>query len=80
MIRMCAIGLAVALAVAVVPDRSQTAYAAEAKTGKTKAQRGSSGFTPDQATTMTAIALAESRKKKGKRAPPTVTLKRGNTK
>jgi hypothetical protein len=89
--RVLAIGLAgvlaaVVLAGALVPGESQTARAAEAKT-KTKAPRGSSGLSPDRATTMTATALAESKKKQkglkklpGKRTPPTVTLKRGMVK
>jgi hypothetical protein len=66
----------VTLAGALVPGGSQTARAAEGKTGSAKAQHGSSGFTPDQATTMTAIALAESKKKqKGLKK-----LKRGTAK
>jgi hypothetical protein len=58
--RVLGIGLAVALAVALLAQGLSTADAADK--GKSP-KKG--GFTPDEAATMTAIALAESKKKKG---------------
>lgn len=65
--RILAIGLAAAVATAALPQGLPTVEAASAKARKAKSQPSSS---PDQATTMTAIALAES-KKKGLKAKTT---------
>jgi hypothetical protein len=60
MTRVFAGTIALALAFAILPSASPSAEAADK--GKSP-KKG--GVTPDQATTMTAIALAESKKKKG---------------
>jgi len=61
MMRIFGIGLATALGVALLPQGPADA----ADKGKSP-KKG--GFTPDEAATMTAIALAESKKKKGLKA------------
>jgi hypothetical protein len=61
--RMLSIIFTTALAVALLPEGSPTVEAAEK--GKSPKQGGVSS---DQAATMTAIALAESKKKKGLKA------------
>jgi hypothetical protein len=60
MMRLFDIGRAVTLAVALLAQSVSTADAA----GNRKSPK-KGGFTPDQAATMTAIALAESKSKKG---------------
>ena len=61
--RVFALGIALALAIAILPAATPSADAADK--GKSP-KKG--GFTPDEAATMTAIALAESKKKKGLKA------------
>ena len=63
MTRMFAVGIALALAVAILPPASPSADAADK--GKSP-KKG--GYTPDEAVTMTAIALANSKKKNGLKA------------